>query len=117
MTEYNNEPFLIGDFKHTFVEFMHISYQLWYTARPFPFLRRLFGYAVISRPGKVFILGGCCATDRLVESDTDWSIVSLFQNDKWSKVAYLRQGRMNFMALTYGTDIMIIGGKSRDNQP
>jgi len=108
MTEYDNEPFVVGDYEHSKIEFMHMTHQIWYTARPFPFRRRSFGYAAISRPGKVFILGGCC--------DNDWSIVSLFQNDNWSKIGLLNQGRINFMALTYGTDVMIIGGKSKDNQ-
>ena len=108
MTEYKNEPFVVGDYSHNQIEFMHIFHHMWYTAKPFPFQKRLFGYAAISRPGKVFILGGCC--------DDNWSTVSLFQHDDWSKIGLLNQGRMNFMALTYGTDIMIIGGKSKDNQ-
>ena len=109
MTEYENEPFVVGDYKHNQIEFMHLTHHMWYTARPFPFQRRIYGYAVVSRPGKIFILGGCC--------DDNWSFVSLFQNDEWSQIGSLNQGRMNFMALTYGTDVMIIGGKSKDNKP
>ena len=105
MTEYRNEPFLIGDYKHNNIEFLDLSYERWYVASSYPYQRRLFGYGVVSRPGKVFVLGGCC-------SET-WSLVSLFENDKWSKVGFLNQGRMNFLTVEYGTDIMIVGGKTR----
>ena len=109
MTEYENEPFIVGDYNHNQIEFMHLSHEKWYTAGPFPHRERVFGYAPVSRPGKVFILGGCC--------DGDWAQISLFQNDEWSLHGLLKQGRMNFMTITYGTDVMIIGGKTYDNQP
>ena len=105
MTEYENEPFIVGDYLHNQIEFMHFSHKRWYTASPYPFQKYLFGYAAVARPGKVLILGGCC--------DMDWSTVSLFQNDKWSKIGNLLQGRMNHMAISYGQDIMLIGGKTK----
>ena len=109
MTEYENEPFIVGDYNHNQIEFMHLSHEKWYTAGPFPHRERVFGYASVSRPGKVFILGGCC--------DDNWAHISLFQNDEWSFQGLLKQGRMNFMTITYGTDVMIIGGKTYDYQP
>ena len=108
MTEYENEPFIVGDYQHNEIEFMHLSHEKWYTASPFPHRDRVFGYAPVSRPGKVFILGGCC--------DDNWDRISLFQNDQWSFHGRLKQGRMNFMTITYGTDVMIIGGKTYGNQ-
>ena len=60
MTEYQNEPFIVGDYNHNNVEFMHLSHQKWYTASPFPHKNKVFGYAVVSRPGAVYLFGGCC---------------------------------------------------------
>ena len=109
MTEYENEPFVVGDYQHSQIEFMHISHRRWYTANPYPFQKRLFGYAVVPRKSKVFIFGGCC--------DNNWSTVSLFQKDKWSIIDNLRQGRTKHMAISYGTDVLIIGGVSQNNEP
>ena len=58
----------------------------------------------MTRPGKVFLLGGCCD-----ENDT-WKTVSVFENDEWKNFGELEQGRINSMTITYGTDVMIIGG-------
>lgn len=112
MTEYENEPFIIGDYLHNHIEFMHLSHRRWYTATDFPFQQRLYGYAAIARPGQVYILGGCCDED-----DPIWSTVSLFEKDQWRKIARLSQGRINHMSISYGTDIMVIGGATHDNQP
>ena len=108
MTEYENEPFIIGDYTHNKIEFMHLSHEKWYTARSFPYRDRIFGYAPVTRPGKVFVLGGCCGDD--------WSGIYLFENDEWSSYGNLKRGRMNFMTVTYGTDVMIIGGRTFRNQ-
>ena len=100
MTEYQNEPFIVGDYNHTQVEFMHLSHKKWYTASklPFPDLKRVFGYAAVSRPGKVFLLGGSL------------NLITLYQNDVWEPLGQMKHARMNFMTITYGTDVMIIGG-------
>jgi len=29
MTEYENEPFIVGDYNHNQVEFMHLSHEKW----------------------------------------------------------------------------------------
>ena len=108
MTEYKNEPFIIGDYTHNQVEFMHLSHEKWYTANPFSSQERIFGYAAVTRPGKVFILGGCC--------NDNWSQISLFENDEWSSFGSLKHGRINFMTVTYGTDVMILGGRTHQNQ-
>ena len=79
MTEYENEPFIVGDYNHDQIEFMHLSHEKWYTAGPFPHRERVFGYAPVSRPGKVFILGGCC--DNSWEPNREHRGISLFQND------------------------------------
>lgn len=109
MTEYKNEPLIIGDYHHSQIEFMHLSHEKWYTANSYPFQQIIFGYAAVSKPGKLFILGGCC--------DNNWSLISLFQKDGWSKVGELKQGRMSFLAITYQTNVMIIGGISFDKKP
>ena len=109
MTKYENEPIIIGDYNHNRVEFMHLSHEKWYIAKPYPFQQRLFGYGAVSKPGKVFILGGCC--------EDEWSLISLFQSHGWSKVGNLNQGRMNFLVITYQTDVMVIGGISHDQMP
>ena len=116
MTEYENEPFIIGDYNHNQIEFMHLSHEKWYTASPFPNRKQIFGYAPVSRPGKVFILGGCCGGDWKWDGDDRYwddklAHINLFQNDEWSLYGKLKYGRMNFMAITYGTDVMIIGGR------
>ena len=113
MTEYENEPFIIGDYTHNNIEFMHLSHQKWYSGQPFPYHERIFGYAVVSRPGKVFVLGGCC--DNV---DDTWSQISLFQTDGWQVLpGSLKQGRMNFLAITYQTDILIVGGITKERKP
>ena len=58
----------------------------------------------VTRPGKVFILGGCC------DENETWKTVSVFQNDEWKQHGKLNQGRINFMTITYGTDVILIGG-------
>ena len=93
MTEYNNFPYLIGDFKHNKIEYFDLPNQQWNTASPYPYQRRLFGYGAISRLGQVYIIGGCC--------DYKWSLVSLFENKNWSKVGFLNVGRMHIITIQY----------------
>ena len=108
MTEYENFPFLIGDFKHNKIEFFDIQNQQWHTASPYRYQKRIFGYGAVSRPGQIFIIGGCCSHR--------WSLVSLYENKKWSKIGFLNVGRMNFMTIEYGSDIMIFGGRSKNKK-
>ena len=108
MTEYKNEPFIIGDYKHNQIEFMHLTHRKWYTISPYPFQTKIFGYGVVSRPGKVFILGGWC--------EDNCATVSIFENDSWSKIGNLAQSRLNHLVITYGTDCLIIGGRSLEKQ-
>ena len=108
MTEYKNEPFIIGDYKHNQIEFMHLTHRKWYTISPYPFQTIIFGYGVVSRPSKVFILGGWC--------EDNCATVTLFENDSWSKIGNLAQNRLNHMVITYGTDCLVIGGQSLENQ-
>ena len=51
MTEYKNEPFVVGDYNHNQVEFLHMSHERWYIASPYPYTsknppneNRIFGY-------------------------------------------------------------------------
>ena len=53
MTEYQKEPFIIGDYLHNKIEFMHSSHRRWYSARDFPFQKQIFGYTAVSRITKV----------------------------------------------------------------
>ena len=109
MTEYEKEPFIVGDISHNEIEFMHLSHEKWYSARPYPFQERIFGYAAVSRPGKVFILGGCCFDD--------WSRISVFKDHKWSTLKQrLQQGRMNFLAISHQAHVMIVGGIVKSNK-
>ena len=110
MTEYENEPLVIGDYKHNKVEFLHLAHEQWYTASPFlnENHEKIFGYSPVARTGKVFIMGGCCE---------HWSSVSIFENDAWSPYGSLQNGRMNFMTIIYGTDVMIIGGMTETQEP
>ena len=103
MTEYENEPFIVGDYNHNQIEFMHLSHEKWYTASPFPYPSRVFGYAAVSRPGKVYILGG--------HSSVDGDFIYGYQNHEWEMVGRMKYGRINFMTIAYGTDIMIFGGR------
>ena len=106
MTEYKNEPFIVGDYNHNEIEFMHLSHELWYTAPPFPYRDQVFGYTPVSRPGKVFILGGCCDDNKRSNR------IFLYENDNFTEMAnQLKYGRANFMTITYGTDVIIFGGK------
>ena len=106
MTEYENGPFVVGDYKHNQIEFFHHSHEQWYVARPYPYGSRIFGYAVVSRPGQVFLFGGC----------GDWlrKLVTVFKKDEWFIKGYLAQPRMNFMTITYGTDALIFGGITKN---
>ena len=121
MTEYQNEPFIVGDFNHNQVEFMHLSHEKWYTASPvmasskwpYPFkIQRIFGYAVVSRPGKVFLLGGSLYYEEEGRQEHTMGQILLYQNDNWAPAGGLRHSRKNFMTITYGTDVMLIGGKT-----
>ena len=109
MASYENEPFIIGDYQHNRIEFMHLYHQKWYLAPNFyddpekPF----YGYSAVSRSGKLFIFGGCCE---------QWSTVSIFENHKWKRHGQLLYGRMNFMTITYGTDVMILGGTTENKE-
>ena len=109
MTEYENEPFIVGDYQHNQIEFMHLYHKKWYTGTQFYAGRyeRIFGYSAVSRPGKVFILGGCCDHS---------STVSIFENDSWKKHGDLSNGRLNFMTMTYGVDVFIIGGTTYNKE-
>ena len=112
MTEYENEPFIVGDYNHNQVEFMHLSHEKWYTASPvldqLVKVKRIFGYAVVSRPRKVFLLGGNIYTDE----EHFMKQILLYQNHIWEPLGELKHARMNFMTITYGTDVMILGGKT-----
>ena len=51
MTEYENEPFVVGDYNNNQVEFLHMSHERWYIASPYPYAsknlineNRIFGY-------------------------------------------------------------------------
>ena len=104
MTQYENEPFIVGHYHHSQVEFMHLFHEKWYIAKSFHNDPKdpIFGFAAVSRPGKVFILGGCSEHS---------SSVSIFENHEWKKnYGHLAQKRINFMTITYGTDVMIFGG-------
>ena len=59
----------------------------------------------VARPGRVFILGGCCD-----ENEFPRKTIAIFEKDVWRNYGQLKQGRTNFMTITYGTDVMIIGG-------
>ena len=109
MTEYNSFPFLNGDFRHNKIEFFELSHQQWSIASSYPYQKRLFGYGAVSRPGQVFIIGGCCSPK--------WSLVSLYENMKWSKIGFLNVGRMNFLTIEYGSDMMIFGGRAKNKMP
>ena len=115
MASYHDEPFIIGDFHHAEVEFMHLTHQKWYSAGHFPnrfmALTRFFGYTPVSRPGKLFILGGCC------DWEDNWSTVWILKDHEWSKYAQLTHGRINSIAVVYGSDVTIIGGTSFDQEP
>ena len=117
MTEYENEPFIVGDYNHNHVEFMHLSHEMWYTASPFPHKQRVFGYAVVSRPGAVFLIGGCCDDSSTDKGSYDDGTIYLYENDQWEMMNVMKRPRINFMTITYGTDVMIIGGKTNNNQP
>ena len=120
MTEYKNEPFIVGDYNHNQVEFMHLAHEKWYTASPVmagskwphPFeIESIFGYAVVSRPGKVFLLGGSLYYKEEGRQEHTMGQILLYQNDNWEPKGGLYHSRVNFMTITYGTDVMIIGGK------
>ena len=110
MTQYKNQPFIVGDYDNDQIEYMHLSHKVWSSAGQFHNGKhaKIFGYSAVSRPGKVFIFGGCC---------DHWSDVSIFENDSWLSGGKLANGRMNFITIPYGTDVMIIGGTSENELP
>ena len=112
LTSYFNEPFIIGDYENNQTEFMHTSHKRWYTITPYPSPKKIFGYTPVSTSSQLFILGGCCDAD-----NNYYSKITLFEDDEWFDYGELNQGRINFMAVPYGSDIAIIGGTSHENQP
>ena len=111
MINYKNEPLLVGDFTHNRIEFFHLSHKKWYAASPYPYENKLFGYAAVWRQDKVFIIGGCGGNERIL------SRLATFENDEWLTIGYLQQSRMNFLAIQYGTDLLIFGGMTSISQP
>jgi len=109
MTQYQNEPFVVGDYNHAEIEFMHLFHELWFNIKPFPYWTPFFGYTAVSRTAQVYFFGGCCFDN--------WAMVTRFENHEWSQIGSLSQGRLNHMTITYGTDVLIIGGKSMGSQP
>ena len=104
MTQYENEPFIVGHYNHSQVEFMHLFHEKWYTVSSFYINPKIpiFGFAAVSRPSRVFILGG---------SSEHSSSVSIFENHQWKRnYGQLSEKRINFLTITYGTDVMIFGG-------
>ena len=57
---------------------------------------------------KVFFLGGCCYENK------NWKNVAIFENQNWKTHNELKQSRINFMTIQYGTDVMLIGGIAQD---
>ena len=109
MTNFKETPFIIGDYHHNEIEFLHKSFVKWLTGTAYPFQERIFGYAAVSKPNKLFIMGGCC--------QKDWSLISVFEDKGWTNIGRLNQGRMNFLAITVQTDIIIIGGNAKNKMP
>ena len=111
MTQYENQPFIVGDYNHTKIESMHTVVEKWHTFPNFytdDSEKAIYGYAAISSQNKVYILGGCCNHERTV---------SIFGNYKWTHFDnQLMKPRKNFVTIRYGTDIMIIGGGTESHQ-
>ena len=72
----------------------------------------MFGFAPVSTPSKLFILGGCCDSNNHYLSK-----ITLFEDDEWFDYGRLEQGRINAMTISYGSHVAIIGGTSRGNEP
>ena len=112
MTQYENEPFIVGHYTHSKIEFMPKRIEFdrkWYSKTSFytNTEKPIFGFAAISRPGKVFILGGCYEHS---------SSVSMFKNHKWEhNYDQLTQKRINFMTISYGTNVIIFGGTTENS--
>ena len=108
MAKYKNQPIIVGDYKHNEMEFMHLSYKRWYTANPYPIEKVYFGYATVSQSDKVFFLGG---------SGESSERVSVYENESFGPFGSLRRGRINHVAIPFGDNVLIIGGKlSNSNQ-
>ena len=44
--------------------------------------------------------------------NSDDGMIYIYENDQWAKMNVMKRARTNFMTITYGTDVMIIGGKT-----
>ena len=44
--------------------------------------------------------------------NSDDGMIYIYENDQWAKMNVMKRARSNFMTITYGTDVMIIGGKT-----
>ena len=53
----------------------------------------------------------------IIVDTSDDGMIYIYENDQWAMMNVMKRARTNFMTITYGTDVMIIGGKTFDNQP
>ena len=91
MTKYDNEPFVVGDYDHNQVEFLHLSHERWYIASPFLETgknrlneTRIFGFS----PVKVSE-----SRQRWFDFDKHYQRLNIFEvklNQKWTWYKVLR---------------------------
>ena len=75
------------------------------------YLRRISAYSVASTSEAAFVIGGL---DGSGSSTVD--VIAKFENDEWSLLGNLRNGRPAHGSITYGTETLIIGGWTSDGK-
>ena len=69
------------------------------------FVRTIYHYSTSNTPDAVYLIGGI--------SNFGYSgAMSKFQNNQWSRMANLMQGRQGHASITFGGRTMVVGGQT-----
>ena len=69
-------------------------------------LSEIFAYSTASTSEAAYIIGGRYTRD----------IIAQFKNDAWSQFGTLAKGRSHHGSISFGNELMVIGGSSDDDR-
>ena len=91
-------------------EVYNFGTQQWHDAPDYPFAWiQIGGYSVASTDAAAFVIGGVDAMGYYS------NVIAKFENEEWSLYGYLRLTRGYHKSITYGTETIVIGGESDDD--
>ena len=75
-------------------------------------LSRITRYSIASTAQAAFVIGG--QVNHPDESYVFSDVITKFENNKWSAFGNLQKGRFHHGSITYGSEIIVIGGLTSD---